>query len=108
VHDKAGNALAVTVGNLVFPDLTKLNGDELRQTNLIMPEPTQFLRADLPPCSVIRPSSLGNGGPIATVTSWTSDGLFTGQSKGFLDALNALAADAEKGARANVPSNSPY
>src|SRR6266852_1097757 len=55
-HDKAGNAPAVTVGSLVFPDLTTFSGDELRQTNLIMPEPTQFLRTDLPACSVVRPA----------------------------------------------------
>jgi hypothetical protein len=98
-HDKAGNAPAVTVGNLVFPDLTKFNGDESRQTNLIMPEPTQFLRADLPPCSVIRPSLVANAGPVATIASFTADGLFKGQSQGFMDAVNALAADAEKAAR---------
>jgi hypothetical protein len=107
-HDKAGNAPAVTVGNLLLPDLTKFNGDELRQTNLIMPEPTQFIRTDLPPRSVIHPSSLANGGPVATVTSWTSDGLFAGQSKGFLDALKVLATDAEKAAGGNPTSTAQH
>src|SRR5207248_1923315 len=79
-HDKAGNAPAVTVGSLVFPDLTQFNGDEMRQTNLIMPEPCTFLRADLPPCSVIRPASIANAGPVATIASFTADGLFKGQS----------------------------
>jgi hypothetical protein len=107
-HDLAGNAPAVSVNGLVFPDFESFDGDEARQKNLIMPEPCTFLRADLPPCSVIRPASIANAGPVATIASFTADGLFKGQSKGFLDALNALAADAEKGARANVPSNSPY
>jgi hypothetical protein len=41
-HDKAGNAPPVTdpTNGLVFPDLSKFAGDELRQANLIMPEPT--------------------------------------------------------------------
>src|ERR1051326_4186459 len=50
-HDKAGNAPAVTVDGLVFPDLETFDGDELRQKNLIMPEPCKFIDANLPACS---------------------------------------------------------
>ena len=42
-HDKAGNAPAVTVPGVSFPDLEAFDGDELRQKNLIMPEPCQFI-----------------------------------------------------------------
>jgi hypothetical protein len=98
-HDKAGNAPAVTVGSLVFPDLGKLDGDESKQKNLIMPEPCKFLRADLPACSVIRPSSTEKGGAVAAATGLTNSGLFTGQSAAFFSALNALAADADKAVR---------
>src|SRR5438552_3825877 len=55
-HDIAGDAPAVSVNGLVFPNFETFDGDEARQKNLIMPEPCTFLRADLPPCSVVRPS----------------------------------------------------
>src|SRR6267143_965041 len=52
-HDKAGNAPNIPDGNLTFPDLNKkLPADEF-QTNLIMPEPTFFLRQELGPVSII-------------------------------------------------------
>jgi len=51
-HDKAGNAPAVSFGGVTFPDLETFNGDEPRQTNLIMPEPCTFLDSNLPECSV--------------------------------------------------------
>src|SRR5438132_3136293 len=61
-HDKGGNAVAqplalVTdpVTGLTFPDLNALNS-ELAQTNLILPEPCDFISKDLPKCSVIRPT----------------------------------------------------
>ena len=47
-HDKAGNAPAVTVPGVSFPDLESFDGDELRQKNLIMPEPCQFIHPSLP------------------------------------------------------------
>ena len=98
-HDKAGNAPPVTVGNLVFPDLTKFAGDESRQTNLIMPEPCKFLRADLPACSVIRPTSTENAGAGAAATGLANSGLFAGQSKAFFSALAALADAADEASR---------
>jgi Ferritin-like domain len=55
-QDKAGNAPPLTdpTNGLVFPDL---NADgELLQTNLIMPEPTIFLKRTFPICSIIRPT----------------------------------------------------
>src|SRR5580765_4309601 len=58
-HDKAGNAPAVTDGSLVFPDLTsgQFATDEQFEKSLIMPEPCDFLRRALPPCSIVRPTA---------------------------------------------------
>src|SRR5258706_16002655 len=65
-HDKAGNAPALTdpTNGLVFPDLNAAPfGGEDFQTNLIMPEPTLFLRRSLPAVSTIRPTQpSGSGG----------------------------------------------
>jgi hypothetical protein len=57
--DKAGNAPALTdpTNGLVFPDLNAPPfGGEDFQTNLIMPEPTIFLKRTFPVCSIIRPT----------------------------------------------------
>jgi Ferritin-like domain len=98
-HDKATNAPAVTVNGLVFPDIGQFDGDEARQANLIMPEPCQFLRAGLPDCSVIRPSSTQNAGAVAALTALTNSGLFAGQSQEFFRTLNALAHAADNAER---------
>src|SRR5213594_1887295 len=77
-QDKAGNAPPLTdpTNGLVFPDL---NADgELTQTNLIMPEPTIFLRRRFPICSIIRPTET-RGAAMAALNAFTADGLFIGQ-----------------------------
>jgi hypothetical protein len=95
-NDNAGNVVPVHVRGLTFPDIEEVfEGDELRQKDLIMPEPCQFIDPSLPPCSVIRPTSLENAGAMAAVTALTSSGLFIGQSQEFFDTLNALAAAAD-------------
>src|SRR6266705_2484653 len=80
-HDKAGNAPALTdpTNGLVFPDLNAAPfGGQDFQTNLIMPEPTVFLSRTFPAVSIIRPTQLaGSGGAVATIKSFTADGLFT-------------------------------
>src|SRR5207253_1215021 len=57
-HDKAGNAPALTdpTNGLEFPDLNAppFGGEEFK-TNLIMPEPTVFLKKTLPAVSIVRP-----------------------------------------------------
>jgi hypothetical protein len=100
-HDKAGNAVAeplalVTdpVTGLTFPDLNALNS-ELDQTNLILPEPCDFISKDLPPCSVIRPTTTRNGGAVATIKAFDDDLLFLGQSPRFFNLVNQLAVDAD-------------
>ena len=115
-HDKMGNAFADplapltdTVTGLTFPDFNnsanQLNmqlssidqkaGSQMFQTNLIQPEPCQFISPDLPPCSVIRPTLTANGGAMATVQSFIADGLFIGQNPQFLEQLMDLAAEAD-------------
>ena len=102
-HDKAGNAPPVTANGVVFPDLSKLDGDEARQKNLIFPEPCTFVRAGLPPCSTIRPTSTQNAGAVAAATSLTNSGLFAGQSKEFFTALTSLATAADQAVRGSLP-----
>src|SRR6202790_5313774 len=100
-HDKAGNAVnqplaGVTdpVTGLTFPDLNARNS-ELDQTNLILPEPCEFISKSLPPCSVIRPTLTQNGGAVATIKAFTDDLLFLGQIPAFFTLVNQLAVEAD-------------
>ncbi|HUD68293.1 MAG TPA: ferritin-like domain-containing protein [Candidatus Sulfotelmatobacter sp.] len=100
-HDKSGNAVSqplagVTdpVTGLTFPDLNARHS-ELDQTNLILPEPAEFVSKDLPVCSVIRPTSTKEGGAVATIKAFTDDLLFLGQSQGFFTLVRRLAVEAD-------------
>jgi hypothetical protein len=68
-------------------------------TDKIMPAPCKFLSADLPLCSIIRPTSEALAGPMAVVNFLTQTGLFHGQGQDFFRALNRLAAAAEAAQR---------
>ena len=80
-HDKAGNAVAQPLAGVkdpetgvTFPDLNSPPfGGEAFQTNLIMPEPTDFIDKRLPKCSVIRPSTVHNSGAMAAVNALTAE-----------------------------------
>jgi len=105
-HDKGGNAVSkplagVTdpVSGLTFPDLNARNS-ELDQTNLILPEPCEFISKNLPACSVIRPTATANGGAVATIKAFTDDLLFLGQSPAFLKLVTELAIEADSVRRA--------
>ena len=115
-HDKAGNAVSQPLAGVIdpenpsgatFPDLNdpatlaRLNLQlELTQTNKILPEPCDFLsRESLPPCSVIRPTSTALGGAVATVQSFTADGLFNGQPDSFFAFAMQLATAADNARR---------
>src|SRR5579864_1033262 len=100
-HDKAGNAVSAPLAGvtdpetgLFFPDLNN-PPTELTQTNKILPEPCDFLSTSLPQCSVIRPTLTANGGAVATVKAFTSDGLFKGQNQEFLTLAMQLAVAAD-------------
>jgi len=87
-HDQIGNIPPVDSGDgLVFT--TPPDPED------IMPKPCKFLSADLPLCSIIRPTSEALAGPMAVVNFLTQTGLFHGQSHGFFRVLNRLAAAAE-------------
>jgi hypothetical protein len=91
-HDKAGNAPPLTDGGLVFPDL---NADgELTQTNLILPEPTAFLKRKFPAVSIIR-STETKGAAMGAAQALTQDGLFIGQPPAFFTDLTKLAKAAD-------------
>jgi Ferritin-like domain len=100
-QDKAGNAPALTdpTNGLVFPDLNaRPFGGEEFQTNLIMPEPTAFLRRGFPRVSIVRPTGT-EGAAMGAVRALTADGLFRGQSKAFFAALHELARAADAARR---------
>jgi hypothetical protein len=106
-HDKAGNAVHDTLAGVVdpvtgvtFPDLNSppFGGEEFT-TNLIMPEPCEFISKSLPLCSVIRPSLNRFAGARAAVRALTADGLFDGQSRAFFRATMKLADAADDAER---------
>ena len=120
-QDKAGNALPLTDVDSGFPGSTgasvtfttlsaaqgetdpeSLNGDTL-QANLIMPEPTHFLKDTFPPVAIIRPTSTKNGGAVASVVSFVNDGLFidpkTGKNSPIVHKLMNLAEAADDAKR---------
>ena len=103
-HDKAGNAVAQPLAGvtdpetgLTFPDLNALNS-ELDQTNLILPEPCEFISNSLPPCSVIRPTET-KGVAMGALKFLTDMGLFRGQSPAFFALLHELAEQADAARR---------
>ena len=104
-QDKAGNALPVydvdprTKSAVTFKDLTAdIPQPESLQSNLIMPEPCPFLSRKFPKCSIIRPTAT-KGAAMGAVRALTSDGLFWGQTKEFMEILTDLAEDADAARR---------
>src|SRR6516164_9577793 len=98
-QDKAGNALPLTDedngpggtgATVTFTNLANAQGEtnpeslkgNTLQANLIMPEPTHFLTNNnrkFPPVAIIRPTSTGNSGALASFNGFVADGLFIGQ-----------------------------
>ena len=106
-HDKAGNAVSQPLAGVkdpetgvTFPDLNSSPfGGEAFQTNLIFPEPCEFIAKGLPPCSVIRPSLPQNAGATATAMAIAASNIFEGQPKAFFTAVLDLAAEADNATR---------
>jgi hypothetical protein len=102
--DFSGNAVQApvapftdAVSGLTFPNFfSPLN--PLIQPSLIFPVPTEFKR-NLPPVSIIRPLTDKFGGAVATIKSFTADGLLIGQSKQFLNLLQKMAVAADAAVR---------
>jgi hypothetical protein len=103
--DFAGNAVQAPVApftdhisGLTFPNFfSPLN--PLVQPSLIFPVPCEFLSPKLPHVAIIRPLTDEFGGAVATIASFTADGLFVGQSPKFLKLLQDMAADADAAVR---------
>jgi hypothetical protein len=75
-HDKAGNAVGGPLAGVrdpetgsFFPNLNQ-SGGEATQTNLILPEPCEFITG-LPDCSVVRPTIDPLAGAVATIRSFS-------------------------------------
>ena len=96
--DAAGDAPPVTdpTNGLVFPDLNAppFGGPEF-QTNLIMPEPTEFLNRKFPHVSIIRPTNT-QGAATGAAQFLTASNLFKGQSRAFFRVINRLAFEADE------------
>jgi len=97
-HDKAGNAVPLTDGDLTFPDLSHSHAD-LLQANLIMPEPCAFISKKLPRCSIIRPTGPGELDATGAINGFIADGLFLGQNPKFVQLLLTMAAEADRARR---------
>jgi hypothetical protein len=103
-QDKAGNATPLTdfdpVNNstVTFDDLTT-NQPETLQSNLIMPEPCEFISPNLPPCAIIRPTGPGQLDATGAIQSFIDDGLFIGQPPQFFQLIRSLAAEADEAKR---------
>jgi hypothetical protein len=103
--DFAGNAVQApvapftdSISGLTFPNFfSPLN--PLIQPSLIFPVPCEFISPELPHVSIIRPLTDKFGGAVATIASFTADGLFTGQSDKFLKILQSMAREADAAMR---------
>jgi hypothetical protein len=103
--DFAGNGVQPPVApltdptnGLTFPNFN-VPANPLLQTNLIFPVPSQFINADLPVCSVIRPITSAGITATAAIKGLKSSGLFIGQPREFIDLLLSLAAKADAAQR---------
>jgi hypothetical protein len=103
--DFAGNGVQAPVApftdpisGLTFPDFfanPPLQPPNLVQPSLIFPVPCEFISNKLPHVAIIRPLTDKFAGAVATIASFTADGLFVGQSKQFLNTLEAMALEAD-------------
>jgi hypothetical protein len=103
--DFAGNGVQSPVAPVTDPN-TKLTFpnffDPLNpaiQPSLIFPVPCEFISPNLPRVSIIRPLTDRFGGAVATIESFTADGLFDGQSNQFLKTLAEMAIEADQAFR---------
>ena len=107
-QDKAGNAPPVPADTgTLFPQLPiapdqaadGIDPSDPIDTNQIMARPCKFISANLPLCSVIRPTLTANAGAVAAATGLTNSGLFSGQSRQFFNTLFNLAEQADAARR---------
>jgi hypothetical protein len=90
------------ISGLSFPDFFNnppLQPASLVQPSLIFPVPCEFISPNLPHVSIIRPLTDKFAGAVATIQSFTADGLFVGQSRQFLNTLQIMAVEADAAVR---------
>jgi hypothetical protein len=102
--DFAGNGVQAPVApvsdhGLTFPNFFSNPPNPKIQPSLIFPVPCEFISSRLPKVSIIRPLTDKFGGAVATIASFTADGLFVGQSQQFLKVVNELAVAADAASR---------
>jgi hypothetical protein len=86
------------ISGLSFPDFfNPLN--PLIQPSLIFPVPCEFISSKLPHVAIIRPLTDRFAGAVATIASFTADGLFHGQNPEFLNILKIMAVEADAAIR---------
>jgi len=102
--DFAGNGVQApiapftdSISGLTFPNFFSPLNKKI-QPSLIFPVPCEF-SPSLPHVSIIRPLTDTFGGAVATIQSFTADGLFVGQSQKFLDMLANMAVEADSAVR---------
>jgi hypothetical protein len=91
-----------SITGLSFPDFFNnppLSPARLVQPSLIFPVPCEFMSPDLPHVSVIRPLTDRFAGAVAAFDGFVASGLFTGQSREFLDTLQFMAEAADAAER---------
>ena len=86
-----------TGGTLTFVNLA-IGQPESLQANLIMPEPTDFIKG-LPEVSIIRPTGAGQLDATGATKGFIEDGLFIGQPQELPQFLLNLAAEADEARR---------
>jgi hypothetical protein len=87
-----------SISGLSFPDFfNPLN--PLIQPSLIFPVPCEFISPKLPHVAIIRPLRDRFAGAVATIASFTADGLFYGQDPEFLKILKIMAVEADAAVR---------
>ncbi len=102
--DFAGNGVQApvapftdSISGLTFPNFFSPLNPSI-QPSLIFPVPCEF-KPGLPNVSIIRPLTDKFGGAVATINSFTADGLFIGQSQQFLEILQSMAVAADAAVR---------
>jgi hypothetical protein len=103
--DFAGNGVQPPVApftdsesKLTFPNFFSPLNPQI-QPSLIFPVPCEFINANLPHVSIIRPLSDKFGGATATINSFIADGLFIGQNPQFINTLLQMADEADDAQR---------
>jgi hypothetical protein len=90
------------ISGLSFPDFFNnppLQPPSLVQPSLIFPVPCEFISPKLPRVAIIRPLTDKFAGAVATIASFTADGLFFGQNPEFLKILQTMAVEADAAVR---------